>query len=126
LQATRVTDFIAAHLGDDVSLDILAHQVGFSPYHFARMLRQTMGESPHQYVLRRRLERAQRLLHEPVPLARVARAAGFVDQSHFTRTFKQRPWHQISPSSPTTGVAGVRVETLRHTRSSARSTISTP
>ncbi len=39
-------------------------QVGFSPYHFARLFRQTTGESPHQFVLRQRLEAAKHLLKE--------------------------------------------------------------
>jgi len=69
----------------------LARQIGFSPYHFARLFRQTTGESPHQFVLRQRIERAQRLLAEGgMPLAHVAVESGFADQSHLTRAFKRQ------------------------------------
>src|SRR5207249_3454628 len=88
-QVRQLTDYIRAHLSEDLSLDALAQQAGFSPYHFARVFRRTMGESPHHYVLRQRLEKAQRLLNEPVPLAHVALESGFANQSHFTRTFKR-------------------------------------
>src|SRR5579859_7624117 len=69
-QMRRVMDFVQAHLVQDLSLEALAQQAGFSSYHFARLFRQTTGESPHQFVLRQRIERAQRLLKErDVPLA---------------------------------------------------------
>jgi AraC family transcriptional regulator len=89
-QLDRVLDFVQAHLAQDLSLEALAQQAGFSPYHFARLFRHTTGESPHQFVLRQRIERAQRLLAErEMPLACVARACGFADQSHLTQAFKR-------------------------------------
>jgi AraC family transcriptional regulator len=89
-QVRRVVDFIQAHLDQDLSLDALAQQTGFSPYHFARIFRQTIGESPHQFVLRQRIMRAQRLLAEnEMPLAQVAIESGFASQSHLTQTFKR-------------------------------------
>ncbi len=79
-----------AHLSQDLSLDVLAQQVGFSPYHFARLFRQTMGESPHQFVLRQRIQRAQHLLKEAdVPLAHIALECGFANQSHLSLVFKR-------------------------------------
>lgn len=90
-QMKRVTDFIQAHLDQDLSLEALAQQAGFSSYHFARLFRQTTGESPHQFVLRRRVERAQQLLKETTaPLAQIALESGFANQSHLTRAFKQQ------------------------------------
>jgi AraC family transcriptional regulator len=89
-QMRRVMDFIQDHLDQDLSLEALAQQAGFSPYHFARLFRQTTGESPHQFVLRQRIERAQRLLQgRDVPLARVAVESGFANQSHLTQAFKR-------------------------------------
>jgi AraC family transcriptional regulator len=86
----RVIDFVQAHLNQDLSIEILAHQVGFSPYHFARLFRQTMGESPHQFVLQQRIKRAQCLLKETdVPLAHVALESGFANQSYLTQVFKR-------------------------------------
>lgn len=89
-QIRRVLDFIQASLSQDLSLESLAQQAGLSPYHFARLFRHTMGESPHQFVLRQRIERAQRLLNEgDVPLVQIAGESGFANQSHFTRVFKR-------------------------------------
>jgi AraC family transcriptional regulator len=89
-QLQRLTTFILDHLNQPLSLEILAQQVGFSPYHFARLFRQTTGESPHQFVLRQRLEAAQRLLKETdLPLAHVALQVGIPNQSHFTQAFKR-------------------------------------
>ncbi len=89
-QVKRVTDFMRAHLSQDLSLDVLAQQIGFSPYHFARLFRQTLGESPHQFVLRQRIARAQHLLKEAeVPLAHIALECGFANQSHLSLVFKR-------------------------------------
>lgn len=89
-QLSRIKDFIQACLDQDLSLDALAQQVGFSPYHFTRLFRKATGESPHQFVLRQRVEHAQRLLVETdMPLADVAHVSGFANQSHLTRIFKQ-------------------------------------
>lgn len=89
-QMRQVIDCVQAHLGQDLSLEVLAQQTGFSPYHFARLFRQTTGESPHQFVLQQRIERAQHLLKETkVPLAHVAIESGFANQSHFTQVFKR-------------------------------------
>lgn len=89
-QLKRVTDFVLANLHQDLSLEALAEQAGFSPYHFARLFRQTAGESPHQFVLRQRIEKAQYLLRETnASLAYVALESGFANQSHLTRIFKR-------------------------------------
>jgi AraC family transcriptional regulator len=89
-QVQSVTDFILAHLSQDISLEALAQQIGFSPYHFARLFRQTTGESPHQFVLRQRVEKARHLLKTTdMPLAHIAIESGFANQSHFTRIFKR-------------------------------------
>lgn len=89
-QMRCVLDFVHAHLDQDLSLEALARQTGFSPYHFARLFRSTTGTSPHQFVLRQRIERAQRLLAaRDLPLVHVARVCGFADQSHLTQAFKR-------------------------------------
>jgi AraC family transcriptional regulator len=89
-QLKHIIDFILAHLNQDLSLETLAQQVGFSSYHFARLFRQATGESPHQFVLRQRIERAKRLLRETdMPLTHVALESGFASQSHLTQAFKR-------------------------------------
>lgn len=89
-QMKRVRDFVQDHLSQDLSLEALAEQTGFSTYHFARLFRQTTGESPHQFVLRQRVERAQQLLKERnLPLVHIAFESGFASQSHLTQVFKR-------------------------------------
>jgi len=97
-QAQCVVDFIQTHLTQDLSLDALAQLTGFSVYHFTRLFRRTTGESPHQCVLRLRVERAQALLQRcELPLAEVALASGFAHQSHLTQQFKRH--FGVTPSA---------------------------
>ncbi|MBD3884941.1 helix-turn-helix transcriptional regulator, partial [Phormidium tenue FACHB-886] len=74
----RVTDYVQAHLDTDLSLDDLAQQVNMSAYHFARLFKQSTGESPNQYVTRQRIEAAKRLLRETeLGVLDVALAVGY-------------------------------------------------
>jgi AraC family transcriptional regulator len=87
-QLRRVLDFIAAHLNEDPSIAELARECGLSSGYFSRAFRQTTGVTPHQWLIRRRVERArQLLLGNGLGLADIALVCGFVDQSHFTRVF---------------------------------------
>ena len=89
-QLNQLVDFILAHLSENLSLEILAGQVGFSAYHFARLFREATGESPHQFVLRQRIERAKQLLRETdMPIAAIAVESGFANQGHLTQAFKR-------------------------------------
>lgn len=86
----RVTEFIEANLGQDLSLPTLAAEACVSPVQFARQFKRAMGLSPHQYVLRRRVERATALLKNPdVCLKALAHEVGFSSQSHLTRAFRR-------------------------------------
>jgi AraC family transcriptional regulator len=90
-QIERITSYVTAHLAQELSLDTLAEQLGFSPYHFARLFRQTTGETPHQFVTRQRLNRAKQMLRETtLPVAYIALESGFANQSHLTRVFRQQ------------------------------------
>jgi AraC family transcriptional regulator len=94
--ARRVLDLIEARVaaGGDasgLSIEELAREAGLSPSRFFRAFKATLGLPPHQYLLRRRLERARRLLDRPAArLADVALSTGFADQSHFTRLFRRQ------------------------------------
>lgn len=90
-QMKRVAEYVEGRIGEDLSLAMLALQAGLSPYHFARLFRNTTGQSPHQFVLRQRVETALRLLIETdLPLVLVAARSGFSDQSHLTRVFRSK------------------------------------
>ncbi|WP_217200710.1 helix-turn-helix domain-containing protein [Streptomyces buecherae] len=86
----EVVDFIHAHLARRVTLAELAAVAGVSESHFTRAFKASTGDSPHQYVLQRRLEHARReLVRTDRPIAEIAAEAGFADQSHLTRTMRR-------------------------------------
>ena len=89
-QLDAVTDYIYAHLDDDLSLDRLADVSGFSPYHWHRIYRAVRGETAAQTVRRLRLERAATILAQNAwPLERIARRAGFTSADAFSRAFQR-------------------------------------
>jgi AraC family transcriptional regulator len=85
-----VVEYVEGHLDAGLTLGQLAAVAHLSPYHFARQFKAATGLPPHQYVLARRVERAQHLLREgDLSLAEVAAGAGFSDQSHLSQNFKR-------------------------------------
>ena len=83
-----VTDYIYAHLDDDLSLETLAHVSGFSRYHWHRIYRAVRGETAAQTVRRLRLERAAAMLTETSwSVERIAWKAGFTGTDVFSRAF---------------------------------------
>ncbi|WP_343600736.1 AraC family transcriptional regulator [Mycobacterium sp.] len=85
-----VRDYIQAHLDEAISIDDLAASVALSRFHFARCFRRSTGTSPHEFVLRQRIDRAKTMLtRTSIALADIAVNCGFADQSHMTRVFKQ-------------------------------------
>jgi AraC family transcriptional regulator len=85
-----VVEYIEEHLDAGPTLEELAAVARLSPYYFARQFKRATGLPPHQYLLARRVERAQQLLREgDLSLAEVAACAGFSDQSQFSHHFKR-------------------------------------
>jgi AraC-like DNA-binding protein len=86
----RVMDYIEANLAEPISLSGLAEAAGLSPAYFAAQFRATTGLRPHEYLLRRRIREAQRLLLDPQrALVDIALSVGFQTQAHFTTVFKR-------------------------------------
>ena len=86
----RVTELVHAKMENELSLTEMAATVGLSTAHFSQMFRKSMGESPHQFVLRHRVERAKELLRvSDVRVLDVALACGFKTQQHFARIFRR-------------------------------------
>ena len=84
----RIKELVRAKMEDDLSLDEMAQSVGLSTAHFARMFRKSTGETPHQFVLRQRIERAKAMLRAPnARVLDVAVACGFKTQQHFAQVF---------------------------------------
>lgn len=105
-EMARLDRHIARNLDAPLTLDDLASLVGRSRFHFARLFKATTGETPHQYVVRRRVERARELLRAGGGIAEVAAAVGFASQSHLAahvrRAFGCTPGQLVGrpPGSP--------------------------
>ena len=86
----RVLSYIADNHGRELSLEDLAGEAAMSTFHFAREFKRATGTTPHQHLIRFRVERAKALLAESqMPLAEVGLRTGFSHQSHFTRLFRR-------------------------------------
>jgi len=81
----------------DLSLEELAATAGLSITHFSQMFRESTGQSPHQFVLHRRVDRAKEMLRgAEMRVLDVAVACGFKNQQHFARVFRK-----VCGASPT-------------------------
>jgi AraC family transcriptional regulator len=86
----RVLRYIETHMGEPITLANLAATVGLSRMYFAKQFRATTGIRPHDFVLCKRIERAQQLLAATSDaLVDIALSVGFQTQAHFTTVFKK-------------------------------------
>jgi AraC family transcriptional regulator len=84
----RVAEFVESHLGAPIRLSDLARVSGASAFHFCRAFRNSTGESPYRFVVRRRIERARHMLSSTdSTLEAIARACGFKTVASFCKTF---------------------------------------
>lgn len=89
-QVRRVQDYIHAHLSEDLTVSKLAGVVELSPHYFSCVFKNTIGITPHRYVLGKRIKEGRRLLAKrQKPILEVAMALGFSSQSHFTDVFRK-------------------------------------
>jgi AraC family transcriptional regulator len=84
----QAVDYMHAHLHARITVADIAGAIRLSPFHFARLFKTTTGYTPHQFVMKARVEKARELLSSSTPLKQIAMDLGFADQSHFTRQFK--------------------------------------
>lgn len=106
-QIRKVTSHVEAHLDRPIRNEDLATLVRLNPSHFGRAFRNSFGEPPHEYVIRRRVERAQGLmLSTAASLSEIALDCGLADQSHLTRLFRRiagespRAWRRARIGAP--------------------------
>lgn len=86
----RVVDFVDTHLDRRITLPDMAATARLTRMHFAAQFRAATGVRPHDYLLRRRIDRACSLLRESqLPLVEIALSVGFQTQAHFTTVFKR-------------------------------------
>ena len=109
-QIRKVTGYINAHLDQTIRNDELAAIARLHPSHFGRAFRNSLGETPHDYIMRRRIEHAQGLmLSTGASLTEIALDCGLADQSHLTRLFRKlegespSAWRRARMGSPDQG-----------------------
>jgi AraC family transcriptional regulator len=86
----QVIEYIDASLAHNIGLSDLAEVVGMSQYHFTRQFKRSMGITPHQYLLKQRIERAKLLLlQNKLNIAEIALECGFANQGHLNYHFKR-------------------------------------
>lgn len=84
----RTRDLIEERLAERLTVTDLAAGTGISADHFGRLFKQSVGVTLHQFVMRRRVERATFMLGETAkPIIQIAHECGFADQVHLTRVF---------------------------------------
>ncbi|WP_308282474.1 AraC family transcriptional regulator [Pseudonocardia nigra] len=84
----RARDLIDRHFAEPLDLDAMATAAGFSRYHFARGFKEAYGETPGQYLTRRRVERAQDLLRSAnLTVTEICHLVGFSSLGSFSSTF---------------------------------------
>jgi AraC-like DNA-binding protein len=94
----RARDLVDSRYGEPLDLQALADRAHVSPRHFSRSFRRVFGETPHQYLLTRRLERARHLLRTTDrSVAEICLDVGFTSVGSFTSTFTRRVG--ISPTT---------------------------
>lgn len=87
----RVVDRMGSDLSEDLSLETLAQESGYSRAHFIRMFSAATGTTPHRYLTEMRLEFARELLTSSVKsVTEIAQSAGFSSHSHLTKVFHAR------------------------------------
>ena len=101
----RARDLVDSRYSEPLDLQVLAREAHVSPRHFSRSFRRVFGETPHQYLLTRRLERARHLLRTTeMPVAEICLEVGFKSVGSFTTTFSRHVG--VSPTTFRKAYAG--------------------
>jgi AraC family transcriptional regulator len=86
----QVLEYIHEYLAEDISITEIAEQVEMSRYYFSRLFKQSIGVSPYQYVMQKRIERAKSLLRTTsLAISEIATQVGFSNQNQFTIQFRK-------------------------------------
>ncbi len=86
----RAIEYIRDQLDTDLTVSGIARAVGMGPDHFAKLFKESTGQSPYRYVVEARVRKAKELLSTgKFTISEAAHLVGFVDQSHLTRHFRR-------------------------------------
>ena len=87
-QLRQALELLAVRPGHHVAVAEVAEACGLSRGHFSKAFKRSVGQTPHRWLMARRIALAQELLGQPgIALSEVALASGYADQSHLTRDF---------------------------------------
>lgn len=92
-----IIDFMNENYMNDISLDKIAKNMYLSPVYISKIFKEETGDSPINYLIRKRLEKAKELLEvEGLPVKIAAKSVGYDDAYYFSKLFKK--YYGISPS----------------------------
>jgi AraC family transcriptional regulator len=96
IRLKRAIEYINEHLGENLSLTEIAAQVDMSHYYFCRLFKQSVGMTPHKYLIQQRVEKSKSLLRQrELTIFDIAADCGFANPSHFAKYFRR--YTGISP-----------------------------
>lgn len=94
----KIKRYIEKHFSEEISLNLLAKEFGYSKFHMNRMFAENTGKTIHAYIMERRLFEAEwLLLNTDTPIIEIAQMIGYTSQQSFTKAFGQR--FTCSPAS---------------------------
>ena len=89
--------YIDAHFSDSLDLDNISTEACFSKFHFIRLFKSIYGSTPHQYLMKVRIDNAEKLLQQGMTTTEACFAVGFESTTSFTALFKR--FKKVTPSN---------------------------
>jgi AraC-like DNA-binding protein len=87
----RAIEFLTEHCDKNITLNELAREVNYSPYHFLRVFKKSMGITPFEFLLNIKIEKAKSMIRQTnYPITQICYLCGFSSASYFTQVFKKK------------------------------------
>ena len=86
----KVIDYIEDNLENEIDLDKIAENIGYSKFHLNRIFTEETGYTIHNYIVSKRLLHARSLISQGMPIMKAAQMSGFRDYTTFVRAYKKQ------------------------------------